>query len=72
MTMPTPGISINVDLTNPGQFFACCGLLELTHRLRPGVEGWFEDSRFLITAGAGESLFAHLIEGTAQGVSDVR
>jgi CRISPR-associated protein Csb3 len=35
-------IQIPVDLTNPGQFFACCGLLELADRLWPGAEGWFE------------------------------
>jgi CRISPR-associated protein Csb3 len=34
--------SVQVDVTNPGQFFACCGLLELTHRFWPGVEGWFD------------------------------
>lgn len=44
-------ISINVDVTNPGQFFACCGLLELADRLWPGAEGWFEEERFLIAAG---------------------
>jgi hypothetical protein len=27
MTADTPSIRINVDPTNPGQFFACCGLL---------------------------------------------
>src|SRR5262249_19764222 len=27
-----------VDPTNPGQFFACCGLLELADRLWPGAE----------------------------------
>ncbi len=27
-------ITIPVDLTNPGQLFACCGLLELADRLR--------------------------------------
>ena len=41
MTHPTPNITVNVDLTNPGQFFACCGLLELADRLWPGAEGWF-------------------------------
>ena len=47
--MSKPNISIPVDLTNPGQFFACCGLLELADRLWPGAEGWFETSeRFLI------------------------
>ena len=35
--------SVAVDPTNPGQFFACCGLLELADRLWPGAEGWFAD-----------------------------
>jgi CRISPR-associated protein Csb3 len=39
-------IRINVDPTNPGQFFACCGLLELADRLWPGAEGWFSDDGF--------------------------
>jgi len=55
---PEPTINIPVDLYNPGQFFACCGLLELAHRLsRPGNRalGWFEgidnsQSQFLIAA----------------------
>lgn len=46
MTTIEPSFSVNVDVTNSGQFFACCGLLELAHRLRPGAEGWFEDDRF--------------------------
>ncbi len=41
MSNPKPNITIPVDLTNPGQFFACCGLLELADRLWPGAEGWF-------------------------------
>jgi CRISPR-associated protein Csx14 len=41
-------IKIPVDLTNPGQFFACCGLLELADRLWPGAEGWFERRHFCI------------------------
>ena len=49
MKNPTPNISIPVDLTNPGQFFACCGLLELADRLWPGAEGWFEGERFNLT-----------------------
>jgi CRISPR-associated protein Csb3 len=35
--------SVNVDVTNPGHFFACCGLLELSHRLWPEAEGSFSD-----------------------------
>lgn len=38
--------AVTVDPTNPGQFFACCGLLELADRLWPGAEGWFEVGRF--------------------------
>ena len=44
--------SVNVDPTNPGQFFACCGLLELADRLWDGAEGWFakEDREFTLAA----------------------
>ncbi|MBI4516191.1 MAG: type I-U CRISPR-associated protein Cas8c [Deltaproteobacteria bacterium] len=38
-----PSIRVHIDPTNPGQFFACCGLLELAHRLWSGAEGWFEE-----------------------------
>jgi CRISPR-associated protein Csx14 len=51
---PLPDITLDVDLRNPGQFFACCGLLELASRLWPGSEkngwrdpeGWFDDRQF--------------------------
>lgn len=50
MKFPDPSITIPVDITNPGQFFACCGLLELADRLWPGAEGWYEvGGRFCIT-----------------------
>ena len=51
-------LSINVDPTNPGQFFACCGLLELADRLGSGSEGWFESSptQFSIRAGDSSSM----------------
>jgi CRISPR-associated protein Csx14 len=48
MTYSEPSFSVNVDVSNPGQFFACCGLLELAHRLWPGAEGWFDSGRFNI------------------------
>ncbi|HWG46942.1 MAG TPA: hypothetical protein VN688_29535 [Gemmataceae bacterium] len=41
-------IQVTVDPTNPGQFFACCGLLELANRLWEGAEGWFEGPAFCI------------------------
>jgi CRISPR-associated protein Csb3 len=49
VSRPQPSFTVNVDVTNPGQFMACCGLLELAHRLWPGVtvEGWFQETRFL-------------------------
>jgi CRISPR-associated protein Csx14 len=31
-----------VDARNPGQFFACCGLLETSSGIWPDSEGWFE------------------------------
>ena len=42
-------IRIRVDAMNPGQFFACCGLLELAGRLAPTVTGCFEANYFLIS-----------------------
>lgn len=48
MNHPMPNITVNVDVTNPGQFFASCGLLELADRLWPGadVTGSFAAPRF--------------------------
>jgi hypothetical protein len=52
-------VTVTVDATNPGQFFACCGLLELADRLWPAAEvmgGFstprFERSRFCVVANA--------------------
>lgn len=50
MKNPEPTIRVNVDPTNPGQFFACCGLLELADRLWSGAEGWFEGGEFCVLA----------------------
>lgn len=52
MTHLEPSFSVNVDVTNPGQFFACCGLLELSHRLWPGAEGWFDASKSIFAVSA--------------------
>ena len=68
MSNPKPSICVNVDVTNPGQFFACCGLLELADRLWPGAEGWFENRKFYI--GNGETLTELL--SAAQAVKYVR
>lgn len=56
MRYPEPNIKINVDRANPGQFFACCGLLELADRLWPGAEGWFDDDHFFIACESQETL----------------
>lgn len=42
MSPPQPSFAVNLDTTNPGHVIACCGLLELAHRLWPGAEGWFD------------------------------
>ena len=44
-------IRINVDVTNPGQFFACCGLLELASRMSAEAHGWFDTGHFNISGG---------------------
>jgi hypothetical protein len=47
-----PTLCVNVDPTNPGQFFACCGLLEVADRLWDGAEAWFARGQFhLATRG---------------------
>lgn len=49
-----PAIRVRVDPTNPGQFFACCGILELAQRLWKGAEGWFEKGIFCFRSPEGE------------------
>ena len=62
MTNPEPTIRVNVDVTNPGQFFACCGLLELADRLWPGAEGWFDYTTFnLSTNGTLREILTRLV-----------
>lgn len=50
MASPQASFSVSVDVANPGQFFACCGLLELAHRLWSGAEGWFDNDNFHVTS----------------------
>ncbi len=50
MIHATPTITVPVDLTNPGQFFACCGLLELASRMDAQAEAWFADGQFRLAA----------------------
>src|SRR5205823_1028645 len=53
---PEPTISIHVDVSNPGQFFACCGLLELASRIDPNSTAQFENGHFLINGDVGAVL----------------
>lgn len=55
-------ICIDVDPSNPGQFFACCGLLELADRLWRYAEGWFDEQSFSIECdGSLEELLKRLV-----------
>jgi len=47
----TTTIRIRVDVTNPGHYFACCGLLELASRMSPETQGWFEPGWFTMVKG---------------------
>src|SRR5256714_3057079 len=51
MTSIEASTHITVDPANPGQFFACCGLLELADRLWQGAEAWFEKREFCVVCG---------------------
>ncbi len=42
--------SIPVDVTNPGQFYACCGLLELATMADSEATAWFGDDGFIVSA----------------------
>jgi CRISPR-associated protein Csb3 len=60
-------ICLDVDLTNPGQFFGCCGIFELAQRLWPDVVAHFEGSRFVVSGGD----LGELVTTTAQTPLDV-
>lgn len=47
-------INVRVDVTNPGKFFACCGLFELADRLSPGCRAAFADKERFQVVPAGE------------------
>ena len=70
MSSSASAIAVNVDVTNPGQFFACCGLLELAGRLWPAAEGWFDDGRFQLRAT--ESTEGGLASGLMSSIVNCR
>jgi hypothetical protein len=68
MSNPESTIHINVDVTNPGQFFACCGLLELADRLwsDSGVCGKFSLESFDLSVGLSPCSLKDIIESFAK------
>ncbi|MEX0745726.1 MAG: hypothetical protein WD118_08995 [Phycisphaeraceae bacterium] len=56
-----PAISLTVDLSNPGQFLACCGLFELASRIDADTLAWFDASHFYL-ATDGSRLESGLLE----------
>ncbi|NLG01251.1 MAG: type I-U CRISPR-associated helicase/endonuclease Cas3 [Lentisphaerae bacterium] len=46
----TDAISLVFDPTNPGHFFACCGLFEFAYRQHPGTTAHFDGNNFIIHA----------------------
>lgn len=44
-------IRLNVVLTNPGQFFGCCGMFELAQRLWPRATARFDGKHFEVSDG---------------------
>lgn len=67
MSRRSSNFSVNVDISNPGQFFACCGLLELAHRLWPSAEGWFERGMFHLRATESAASVEAIIDATCDG-----
>lgn len=61
MIHPEPSIRVNVDVTNPGQFFACCGLFELASRMDDQSLSRFSDSCFCIW-GEVDGLIERILE----------
>lgn len=44
-------IRLDIDLTNPGHFFGCCGVFELAQRLWPRATAHFEGAQFVVSDG---------------------
>jgi CRISPR-associated protein Csx14 len=59
-------IHLDVDLTNPGQFFGCCGVFELAQRLWPGVTAHFVGARFVVSDGNLSELVTRITEAPLQ------
>lgn len=60
---------VDVDMTNPGQFFACCGLFELANGLDAETVAHFEEGSFVVASGC--TLAALLDQWTAASLHQV-
>jgi CRISPR-associated protein Csb3 len=60
-------IRLDVDITNPGQFFGCCGVFELAQRLWPDAMAHFDRAQFLVSEGD----LNELVEKTVQAPLEV-
>lgn len=60
-------IRLDVDITNPGQFFGCCGTFELAQRLWPRATAHFDVGQFVVSEGN----LKELVETTAQAPLEV-
>lgn len=72
MTCGAPTIRVRAEPTNPGEFFACCGLLEIADRLWQGTEAWFEAKHFCLrTAGTVSAILDVLIAQLPEEVTQL-
>lgn len=55
-------IRLDVDVTNPGQFFGSCGVFELAQRLWPGATAHFEGAHFVVSDGDLQELVAKIAQ----------
>jgi CRISPR-associated protein Csb3 len=60
-------IRLDVDVTNPGQFFGCCGVFELAQRLSPGATAHFDGARFVVS----ESDLENVVQETVRAPLEV-
>jgi CRISPR-associated protein Csb3 len=60
-------IRLEIDLTNPGQFFGCCGVFELAQRLWPRATAHFEGEQLILSDGD----LNELVTKTAQAALEV-
>lgn len=56
MSSPGPTVAVPLDVRNPGQFFACCGLLELAGRIDANALACFREEHFELSVRSDELL----------------